>query len=193
MENFQKLLELKKDLIGIDNLVVPGRVSQKLDSVANVQNIHSVARFRWCQRLVAFSFAGVHQVRLFEQTVWERPTAANVFPGNTHSVGFNHIASSDYLFICQALIPSNHTLLLMAHVAVIYIHPHHCYHYYCHDKLFVLAKRYVLIIQRSTSNKRQTEDFCFTFHCPFPFPSLRQSVQRRHFVYESRDDGDQSV
>lgn len=27
MENFQKLLELKKDLIGIDNLVVPGRVS----------------------------------------------------------------------------------------------------------------------------------------------------------------------
>lgn len=28
MENFQKLLELKKDLIGVDNLVVPGRVSQ---------------------------------------------------------------------------------------------------------------------------------------------------------------------
>lgn len=26
MENFQKLLELKKDLIGIDNLLVPGRV-----------------------------------------------------------------------------------------------------------------------------------------------------------------------
>lgn len=30
MENFQKLLELKKDLIGIDNLVVPGRVSGSL-------------------------------------------------------------------------------------------------------------------------------------------------------------------
>lgn len=27
MENFQKLHELKKDLIGVDNLVVPGRVS----------------------------------------------------------------------------------------------------------------------------------------------------------------------
>uniref|UniRef100_A0A668ARU6 FERM, ARHGEF and pleckstrin domain-containing protein 1 n=1 Tax=Myripristis murdjan TaxID=586833 RepID=A0A668ARU6_9TELE len=27
MENFQKLLELKKDLIGVDNLVIPGRVS----------------------------------------------------------------------------------------------------------------------------------------------------------------------
>lgn len=27
MENFQKLLELKKDLIAIDNLVIPGRVS----------------------------------------------------------------------------------------------------------------------------------------------------------------------
>lgn len=26
MENFQKLHELKKDLIGIDNLVTPGRV-----------------------------------------------------------------------------------------------------------------------------------------------------------------------
>lgn len=31
MENFQKLLELKKDLMGIDNLVVPGRVSKKLE------------------------------------------------------------------------------------------------------------------------------------------------------------------
>uniref|UniRef100_A0A4W6FYE1 FERM, ARHGEF and pleckstrin domain-containing protein 1 n=1 Tax=Lates calcarifer TaxID=8187 RepID=A0A4W6FYE1_LATCA len=31
MENFQKLLELKKDLIGVDNLVVPGRVSLKLE------------------------------------------------------------------------------------------------------------------------------------------------------------------
>uniref|UniRef100_A0A673BZA6 FERM, ARHGEF and pleckstrin domain-containing protein 1 n=1 Tax=Sphaeramia orbicularis TaxID=375764 RepID=A0A673BZA6_9TELE len=30
MENFQKLLELKKDLIGVDNLVVPGRVGSKL-------------------------------------------------------------------------------------------------------------------------------------------------------------------
>lgn len=27
MENFQKLLELKKDLLGVDNLVAPGRVS----------------------------------------------------------------------------------------------------------------------------------------------------------------------
>lgn len=27
MENFQKLLELKKDLTGVDNLAVPGRVS----------------------------------------------------------------------------------------------------------------------------------------------------------------------
>lgn len=30
MENFQKLHELKKDLIGIDNLVIPGRVSSCL-------------------------------------------------------------------------------------------------------------------------------------------------------------------
>lgn len=29
MENFQKLHELKKDLIGIDNLVIPGRVSSR--------------------------------------------------------------------------------------------------------------------------------------------------------------------
>lgn len=33
MENFQKLLELKKDLMGIDNLVVPGRVSKKLEGM----------------------------------------------------------------------------------------------------------------------------------------------------------------
>lgn len=31
MENFQKLLELKKDLIGIDNLTVPGRVSESFE------------------------------------------------------------------------------------------------------------------------------------------------------------------
>uniref|UniRef100_A0A8C7DMW3 FERM, ARHGEF and pleckstrin domain-containing protein 1 n=1 Tax=Oncorhynchus kisutch TaxID=8019 RepID=A0A8C7DMW3_ONCKI len=31
MENFQKLLELMKDLIGIDNLVTPGRVSSRRD------------------------------------------------------------------------------------------------------------------------------------------------------------------
>lgn len=28
MENFQKLLELKKDLTGIDNLAIPSRVRQ---------------------------------------------------------------------------------------------------------------------------------------------------------------------
>ena len=33
MENFQKLLELRKDLIGVDNLIVPGRVSLKLERV----------------------------------------------------------------------------------------------------------------------------------------------------------------
>ena len=33
MENFQKLLELKKDLIGVDNLVVPGRVSSDFENV----------------------------------------------------------------------------------------------------------------------------------------------------------------
>lgn len=30
MENFQKLHELKKDLIGMDNLVMPGRVSNRV-------------------------------------------------------------------------------------------------------------------------------------------------------------------
>lgn len=30
MENFQKLHELKKDLIGIDNLAIPGRVSDRV-------------------------------------------------------------------------------------------------------------------------------------------------------------------
>lgn len=39
MENFQKLLELKKDLIGVDNLIVPGRVSLKLDSVNTLTHV----------------------------------------------------------------------------------------------------------------------------------------------------------
>ena len=29
MENFQKLLELRKDLTGIDNLAIPGRVRER--------------------------------------------------------------------------------------------------------------------------------------------------------------------
>lgn len=34
MENFQKLLELKKDLIGVNDLVVPSRVGSKLKEKA---------------------------------------------------------------------------------------------------------------------------------------------------------------
>uniref|UniRef100_A0A672JNB9 FERM, ARHGEF and pleckstrin domain-containing protein 1 n=1 Tax=Salarias fasciatus TaxID=181472 RepID=A0A672JNB9_SALFA len=41
MENFQKLLELRKDLIGVDNLVVPGRVSSKNGQEVNVRSIVS--------------------------------------------------------------------------------------------------------------------------------------------------------
>lgn len=40
MENFQKLHELKKDLIGIDNLVIPGRVSSRCWSNAREQRGH---------------------------------------------------------------------------------------------------------------------------------------------------------
>uniref|UniRef100_A0A3B4T9Q9 FERM, ARHGEF and pleckstrin domain-containing protein 1 n=1 Tax=Seriola dumerili TaxID=41447 RepID=A0A3B4T9Q9_SERDU len=39
MENFQKLLELKKDLLGVDNLVVPGRVSLKLKGLPNFNDV----------------------------------------------------------------------------------------------------------------------------------------------------------
>ncbi|MGH0128061.1 UNVERIFIED_CONTAM: hypothetical protein FKN15_036106 [Acipenser sinensis] len=35
MENFQKLLELKKDLIGIDNLVIPGRSTRRISLKSN--------------------------------------------------------------------------------------------------------------------------------------------------------------
>lgn len=35
MENFQKLHELKKDLIGIDNLVIPGRVGTRCRVVSD--------------------------------------------------------------------------------------------------------------------------------------------------------------
>lgn len=36
MENFQKLHELKKDLIGIDNLVIPGRVGTRCWVMSNL-------------------------------------------------------------------------------------------------------------------------------------------------------------
>lgn len=36
MENFQKLLELKKDLLGVDNLVAPGRVSLIKMKILNI-------------------------------------------------------------------------------------------------------------------------------------------------------------
>lgn len=36
MENFQKLLELKKDLTGIDELAVPSRVPVRFDTISTV-------------------------------------------------------------------------------------------------------------------------------------------------------------
>lgn len=39
MENFQKLLELKKDLTGIDDLAVPSRVSVRFDTISRL-HIH---------------------------------------------------------------------------------------------------------------------------------------------------------
>lgn len=36
MENFQKLLELKKDLTGIDDLAVPSRVSIRFDTISRL-------------------------------------------------------------------------------------------------------------------------------------------------------------
>ena len=48
MENFQKLLELRKDLIGTDNLVVPGRVSLKIEvfnSISDFFNIYLILHF----------------------------------------------------------------------------------------------------------------------------------------------------
>lgn len=59
VENFQKLLELKKDLLGVDNLVVPGRVRLKLRTLYSFPNL----RFRAFSNFL-FLFAGVHQVRL---------------------------------------------------------------------------------------------------------------------------------
>ncbi|KAM4731411.1 FERM, ARHGEF and pleckstrin domain-containing protein 1-like isoform 2-T2 [Anableps anableps] len=50
MENLQKLLELKKDLLGVDNLVVPGRVSLKY----NRQNI--CTGFKTCTHAQTVTF-----------------------------------------------------------------------------------------------------------------------------------------
>uniref|UniRef100_A0A8K9X7T9 FERM, ARHGEF and pleckstrin domain-containing protein 1 n=1 Tax=Oncorhynchus mykiss TaxID=8022 RepID=A0A8K9X7T9_ONCMY len=45
MENFQKLLELMKDLIGIDNLVTPGRVSSRRDRTPSQMRPYSLYSF----------------------------------------------------------------------------------------------------------------------------------------------------
>lgn len=39
------------------------------------------------------SSSGVHQVRVPQQTVWKRPSAANVFLGNTHFLSFSDITN----------------------------------------------------------------------------------------------------
>ena len=52
MENFQKLLELMKDLIGIDNLVTPGRVSSRRDrtpSQMRPYSLYSALLLTWAQ------------------------------------------------------------------------------------------------------------------------------------------------
>lgn len=55
MENFQKLLELKKDLTGIDNLAVPSRVPVRFDTISRLLlHVFLLQRRRCCFVLQEF-------------------------------------------------------------------------------------------------------------------------------------------
>lgn len=90
MENFQKLIELKKDLTGVEDLISPGRVrlfnnSASLDSSWTFVEFSlpcSAVLLSHC-RCDSVSLTGVHQARLPQQTLWKGPSAEDVLPGET--------------------------------------------------------------------------------------------------------------
>lgn len=80
LENFQKLTELQRDLIGIENLTAPGRVS----AVTPAGGQGALVNWLRAQRRVSdglLVFLGVHTRGVFVQAHQERTAAENVLPG----------------------------------------------------------------------------------------------------------------
>lgn len=79
MENFQKLIELKKDLTGVEDLISPGRV-RLFNNSASLDSSWTFVEFSLpCSAVLT----GVHQARLPQQTLWKGPSAEDVLPGET--------------------------------------------------------------------------------------------------------------
>lgn len=83
LENFQKLTELQRDLIGIENLTAPGRVGAVAQS--EVQEISAGNKCIQSNKVVFFylfiSFTGVHSRGVLVQAHQKGATAEDVFPG----------------------------------------------------------------------------------------------------------------
>lgn len=80
LENFQKLTELQRDLIGIENLTAPGRVGAVAQSEVQEISAYNLTRLSFFIYLFIF-FTGVHSRGVLVQAHQKGATAEDVFPG----------------------------------------------------------------------------------------------------------------
>lgn len=76
LENFQKLTELQRDLIGIENLTAPGRVGAVAQS-----EVQEISAYNLTRLLFFIFFTGVHSRGVLVQAHQKGATAEDVFPG----------------------------------------------------------------------------------------------------------------
>lgn len=80
LENFQKLTELQRDLIGIENLTAPGRVGAVAQSEVQEISAYNLTRLSFFIFFIFF-FTGVHSRGVLVQAHQKGATAEDVFPG----------------------------------------------------------------------------------------------------------------
>lgn len=80
LENFQKLTELQRDLIGIENLTAPGRVGAVAQSEVQEMSAYNLTRLSFFI-FIFFFFTGVHSRGVLVQAHQKGATAEDVFPG----------------------------------------------------------------------------------------------------------------
>lgn len=79
LENFQKLTELQRDLIGIENLTAPGRVGAVAQSEVQEISAYNLTRLSFFNFFLIF--IGVHSRGVLVQAHQKGATAEDVFPG----------------------------------------------------------------------------------------------------------------
>lgn len=79
LENFQKLTELQRDLIGIENLTAPGRVGAVAQSEVQEMSAYNLTRLSFFYLFIFFT--GVHSRGVLVQAHQKGATAEDVFPG----------------------------------------------------------------------------------------------------------------